>query len=204
MKDLVFDLLVSIPLFAFICVVMTLTSHLKNVWRNRKYIHFSSIPAILAYMYVFKEPFVFFFFSILFTVILLYRHKKNQLFKWFQQRKNKGEVWFTLSFAFVSLVFWFINRTAGGLIMLFMAAGDGVTGIIRSFFVKKRQKHLSGTIGMIGICSILGYAFLGIKGVLLAVVASICEYQRWIDDNLAIPLFTSLAYFLITMPFSLL
>ena len=196
MKDLVFDFLVSIPLFACICTVIWLTSRLKNVWRNRKYIHFSSIPAVLAYMYVFKEPFVFFSFSILFAVFLFYKHKKRQLLKWFQQRKNKGEVWFTLSFAFLGLIFWYINRIAGGLIMLFMAAGDGVTGIIRSFFVKKRQKHLSGTIGMIGICSVLGYVFLGVKGVLLATVASICEYQKWIDDNIAIPLFASLAYLL--------
>ena len=59
---------------------------------NRKIIHLSSVPAVAFYMYIFKEPYVFLFFAIIFTIMLFVKHVKNDLSEWFQLKDNYGEV----------------------------------------------------------------------------------------------------------------
>lgn len=195
MQAIILDFLYALPLFFFILFIVKLTKRReknpKNVWRNRKFIHLSSIPAVLFYLWIFKEPYVFFSFSILFTLLLLLKHLNKNEMEWFQVRRNYGEVFYCLSFAFLSLLLW-NQRILASCIMLFMAVGDSITGIVRSYFIEERKKHPSGSLAMLIICVLIGYALLGKEGILLGIVATLFEFQPWIDDNLAIPLSSAL------------
>lgn len=117
---------------------------------------------------------------------------------WFQFEKNLGEVYFTLSFAILSLIFWYV-RNVGAAIMLFMAVGDAITGIVRSRVCKRRCKHWIGSLAMLVSTVIIGYILIGSIGIILAVLATLSERQRIIDDNISVPLISSITYFVITL-----
>jgi len=186
-----YDWLYAIILFVFIIVVIYAVKKFRNVWVNRKIIHLSSVPAVIFYMYFFETLYPFLFFSILFTILLTIKHFKGDLDSWFQVDGNYGEIFFTFSYALISFLFWYVDRVLGGLIMLFLAVGDSVTGIIRSRFVSRWQKHWTGSLAMLIVSIFLGYILYGLLGVVLGVIATIAEYQPYIDDNLSIPLSTA-------------
>ena len=108
-------------------------------------------------------------------------------------KNNFGEVFYTISFAALAITFWTLDRLLAGTIMLFMSIGDSVTGIVRSRFVKERRKHWTGSLAMLLSCLLIGMIFFGVKGAIMAMVATLAEYQPFIDDNLAIPLITAIA-----------
>ena len=72
---------------------------------------------------------------------------------------------------------------------LFMAWGDSVTGLVRSAVVKREEKHWSGSIACLAVCSLIALLiqpfWIGLAG---AVVATAVERwtglaRGWIDDN---------------------
>ncbi|MBO3803800.1 MAG: hypothetical protein JTT11_08050 [Candidatus Brockarchaeota archaeon] len=195
--DVAFDFPLALVLFAVIISAVFFTRKMKNVWVNRKLIHLSSAPAVLVYMFAFKEPYTFFAFAVAFTLALLIPHLRSRELKWFQVKANLGEVYYTLSFSILSITMWEASRILAGTAMLFMSVGDSVTGIIRSRFVSERKKHWSGSLGMLLTCSAIGAATLGARGVVLSALATLAEFQPWVDDNLAVPFSTALANFLI-------
>lgn len=190
--DIISDIPLALILFGLIMSAVFFTRKMKNVWINRKLIHLSSSPAVLVYTFIFKEPYVFFFFAISFTLMLIIPHLRSQEMTWFQVKSNFGEVFYALSFSVLSLALWDTNRILAGTAMLFMSIGDSVTGMIRSRFVTERKKHWSGTLGMLITCIMIGFTMLRMKGLVLSTVATLAEYQPWIDDNVAIPFFTTL------------
>jgi len=190
--DIISDIPLALILFGLIMSAVFFTRKMKNVWINRKLIHLSSSPAVLVYTFIFKEPYVFLFFAISFTLMLIIPHLRSQEMTWFQVKSNFGEVFYALSFSVLSLALWDTNRILAGTAMLFMSIGDSVTGMIRSRFVTERKKHWSGTLGMLITCIMIGFTMLGMKGLVLSTVATLAEYQPWIDDNVAIPFFTTL------------
>jgi len=187
----VFDWIYAIVLFIIIITVIYTVKRFKNVWVNRKIIHLSSIPAVIFYMYFFKTLYPFLFFSILFTILLTIKHLRGDLSKWFQVDGNYGEIFFTFSYALTSCIFWNIDRVLGGLIMLFLALGDSVTGMVRSRFISEWKKHWTGSLAMLIVSISIGYILYGALGILLGVIATLAEYQPFIDDNLSIPLSTA-------------
>ena len=195
--DFVNDFVLAIGLFLLILATVYLTRFLDNIWVNRKMIHLSVSPAVYSYMYIFREPYVFFMFGVLFTFVLTIPHLRSKELSWFQEKRNYGEVFFCLSFSALSILFWDHTRILTGVAMLFMAIGDSVTGIVRSRFIKERGKHWTGTIAMLTTCLIIGYVFLGIDGLILAVIATLAEYQPWLDDNLSVPIATVISGLLI-------
>lgn len=197
LADIVWDFPITLVLFAIIMFTVFLTKNSKNVWVNRKFIHLSSAPAVLAYMYILKEPYIFFSFAVFFTSLLLVPHLKNKELMWFQVKSNFGEVFYCVSFGALSIAFWNLDKVLAGVLMLFMAVGDSVTGMIRSRFVSERKKHWTGTIGMFITCFVIGLLALGGKGLVLALVATISEYQPWIDDNVSVPLATAIVSFML-------
>ena len=84
---------------------------------------------------------------------------------------------------------------------LYMAFGDGVTGIIRNKMFARRTKSAWGNLGMAILCIPLGW-FVGkmvtpaipVWGVISAVVASIVERYEFgpIDDNILIVIASSI------------
>jgi len=201
LPDFILDWVYAIILFAFIIFVIDFVKRFGNVWVNRKLIHLSSVPAVIFYMYIFKTPYPYIFFSIFFTILLYLKHVRNDLSGWFQVEGNYGEVFFTLSYGFISAIFWGIDRVLGGLIMLFMAVGDSITGIVRSRFVDKWQKHWTGSLAMLIASVLMGYILYGLWGVLLGFIATIFEAQPYLDDNLAVPLASGLTALAIVLSF---
>ena len=201
LPDFILDWVYAIILFTFIIFVIDFVKRFGNVWVNRKLIHLSSVPAVIFYMYIFKTPYPYIFFSIFFTILLYLKHVRNDLSGWFQVEGNYGEVFFTLSYGFISAIFWGINRVLGGLIMLFMAVGDSITGIVRSRFVDKWQKHWTGSLAMLIASVLMGYILYGLWGVLLGFIATIFEAQPYLDDNLAVPLASGLTALAIVLSF---
>ncbi len=201
LSDFILDWIYAIILFSFIIFVVDFVKRFENVWINRKLIHLSSVPAVVFYMYIFKTPYPYIFFSILFTILLYLKHIRNDLSKWFQVEGNYGEVFYTISYGFISAIFWSIDRILGGLIMLFMAVGDSITGIVRSRFVDRWQKHWTGSLAMLVVSVLMGYILYGLWGVLLGFIATLFEVQPYLDDNLAIPIATGLTALVIKIGF---
>ncbi|MEM3404572.1 MAG: hypothetical protein QXJ17_08560 [Nitrososphaeria archaeon] len=189
--ELTYDFLLALALFSIIVSTVFVTRRFSNIWINRKLIHLSASPAVISYMYLFNEPYIFFVFGVFFTLVLILPHIKAKELSWFQEKKNYGEVFFCVSFSALSILFWDAStRMIAGVAMLFMAVGDSFTGMVRSRFLKERAKHWSGSVAMLVSCIIIGYVFLGLNGMACAVVATLAEYQPWIDDNLSVPFIT--------------
>ncbi len=186
------DFIYGTILFIFIILVVYSVKSFRSIWINRKIIHLSSVPAVLFYMYFFREPYVFLLYSTIFTLMLFSKHIKRDLDSWYQVDGNFGEVFFTFSYGLLSIVAWPNNTVLAGIAMLFMAVGDSVTGIVRSRFVDKWQKHWTGSIAMFIVTLVIGVYYLGLNGAILAIVATLAEAQPYIDDNLTVPLATYL------------
>lgn len=108
-------------------------------------------------------------------------------FPWFQEKKNYADIYFTFACAVLLTVFWNYIRWIGVLSVLFMAWGDGLTGVVRNFVYKKRTKGLWGNVAMFIVCASLGYFTLGYVGLIGGVFSAIVEKFEWIDDNISVP-----------------
>ncbi len=98
-----------------------------------------------------------------------------------------GVVWGTLDMPWVAIA-----------PLIFMGAGDAVTGLIRSAVYKREVKGNWGSVGMFVTCTLVAVCFIepiwvGLVG---AVVATLAEKftvtSRFVDDNLTIPLLSGL------------
>jgi phytol kinase len=117
--------------------------------------------------------------------------------------KVMAEVWFPLVAVPVFAIAWlWLSQPAVAVTcLLFMAWGDGVTGLVRSHIYKRPVKGLWGSLAMLCVCLIISWVFIKPFwiGALASAVAAITEWIfgdcglcKWADDNWAIPL-TSLA-----------
>jgi phytol kinase len=109
---------------------------------------------------------------------------------WFQIRTNYADVYFTVACTALLVVFWNYNVWIGVLSALFLAWGDGLTGIVRKVVYGKRNKGLWGTIAMFAACMALAYfmnGYIGYIAFVAAAFASIAERFEQINDNISIP-----------------
>ena len=120
-----------------------------------------------------------------------------------RSEKVMAEVWFPLVAIPVFAIGWlWLKQPAVAVTcLLFMAWGDGVTGLVRSQIYKRPVKGLWGSLAMLIVCLVIAWVF--IKPFWIGAVASVvavatewffgdCGVVKWADDNWAIPL-TSLA-----------
>ncbi len=196
-NDYLTDMVIAIPAAILIGLTIFLTKRIKNPWFNRKIIHLSSVPAVFMYLYIFKEPYAFFTYGVLITLLLVLHHLRKNEMSWFQIRGNLGEVYFTASYSVIALTMWYMRELAVT-VMLFMAVGDAVTGLVRMRVCRERCKHRVGSLAMLITTSIIGYVFLGSLGLLMAIIATLAEKQQFVDDNLGVPLASILTYLLVT------
>jgi dolichol kinase len=77
-----------------------------------------------------------------------------------------------------------------------MSFGDSATGLIRAVTQKRHVKSLEGSVAMFVICSIIGFAILGIYGIIVGLIATLVEKIPKIDDNVTVPFVTALLIFL--------
>ncbi len=190
------DVLYAVAVF-IVVLIGILLSKLFPTWIARKVIHVASAFGALMYMFYFNEPYVYTLLSIMFTVWLYIKHVKGQLEN-FQIRGNYGEVLYCAAWAFLSLLWQ--HRLLAGLIMLYMAIGDAVTGVAR-FYVSgesERNKHWSGSVAMLIATYILTFVLLYyvlavdisktiIVSAIMSLGATLCERQPIVDDNIMVP-----------------
>ncbi|AEC51651.1 hypothetical membrane protein, conserved [Pyrococcus sp. NA2] len=162
-------------------------------WINRKIIHFSIIPAILMLHKGYISPGIFSAFAFLFAILQLILHLRKAELKWFQISGNYGEVFFAFSSAILPLV---LESEKAVPILLTMAISDGITGIIRFEYFRKKgvnaklRKHWSGSIGFFA-STLTIFALFGFSlrfSLVSATILTLAEYQRFVDDNIAVPL----------------
>lgn len=173
----------------------------SSIYFSRKVIHFLAGGLTAALLPFFaREPLLPAILAFGFAFITYIPHKTGRLLHWFQDPENIYEVDFTLMWGIIILSTWYIDRTfwLGVVPVLFMAYGDGITGIIRNLKYNKRTKAWEGTAGMLVLCIVIG-ASMGFAGILAAVVCSFVERIEYIDDNITVPVISLfillLAYF---------
>lgn len=160
--------------------------------RFGKYIARKTIHLLSAGVSVLLMPFLFhdLLFPLLlaeFAVALTLIGHIWKTFPWFQESQNYADVYFTFACAALLAVFWNNNVWIGVLSVLFMAWGDGLTGIVRNFVYKKRTKGLWGNVAMFIVCACLGYVTLGYVGLIGGAFSAIVEKFEWVDDNISVP-----------------
>ncbi len=164
-------------------------THNSSIYFSRKAIHFlaGGITAMLL-PFIAHEPFVPAATAFLLALITYFPHKLDRRMYWFQDPENLYDVHFTLSWGFIIFFSWFIDRSfwLGVIPVLFMAYGDGITGVIRNLKYNKRTKAWEGTLGMLIICIIIG-AKMGFIGIFAGIVCSLLERVEGIDDNITVP-----------------
>ncbi|ASJ00053.1 diacylglycerol/polyprenol kinase family protein [Thermococcus gorgonarius] len=169
-------------------------------WINRKLIHLSVVPAILMFYWGLIPRWIFSGAAFLIGLIQLWPHLRRRELSWYQLEHNYGEVFFALSASVISATLPIEYATA---LLLAMAISDGVTGIIRHYYFKrhgfnvKLKKHWTGSLGYFVTAVIIAFIFLNagtVEKIGWAAMLTLAEYQRLLDDNLAVPLVGGLLY----------
>ncbi|MCE4628458.1 MAG: dolichol kinase [Desulfurococcales archaeon] len=179
--------------------------HNVAVYYNRKIIHILA-GGVVAFLvpFLFEAPLIPFLMSLMLGAFLYYWHWKGKLLFWFQTEENMYEVNFTVAWGVSLLLLWAITGDPKISVVpaVFIAIGDGVTGIIRNALFGRRTKHWLGNIGMALVVIPLGYALAGTLGAVAGAIASIVERYEIppIDDNILIAL-SSLA--ILSIPYLL-
>jgi len=196
---LVHDLVIALPVLVWVLVVV----HVLARWFCRKYsnygarkaIHYfaGGLAAILA-PFLFKTPYVFALMSFLLFIYTYIPHARKKLMDWFQIPGMYGEVYFTFSYFVLFAIFWDLDVWIAVTAALFMALGDGITGIVKERYYGRRENEFAvkglnwGTLAMFLVCAPIGFALKGVPGLIAAVYASLVEALEGVDDNVTVPL----------------
>ena len=81
--------------------------------------------------------------------------------------------------------------------LLFMSGGDSITGLIRSKVYNKEMKGLWGSVGMLPVCLLFAcffspYWISAIGAISATLIEKFSPTNRFVDDNLLIPLGSAL------------
>ena len=93
---------------------------------------------------------------------------------------------------------------------LFIAFGDGITGIIRNFTRKKREKDWWGSLGMLLVNLLIGYVYCGWIGIVGAIASVFLEapeiflskgkkFKPTIDDNIIVAMGAATIMYLLSL-----
>jgi dolichol kinase len=162
----------------------------RGTYLGRKFVHIFGAGIVAAVLpFEFHEPYFPLVFAMFLAVFTYTLHKTDHILYWFQDPANYSETYFAIMFGIVIFVTWFIDKTFLLAVVptLFMAWGDGVTGVVRNLKYKKRTKAWEGSLAMLLVCIPIG-TLMGLAGVVTGVVATLVERVEWFDDNLSIPL----------------
>lgn len=171
---------------------------IRAVYYNRKLVHMlaGGVGSLMVPV-VFTDPWYPLVCGLLLTLLTWGAHARGLRFYWFQTAENRNDVKFALMWALsVSLLWWLLgNPWLAILPALFMAFGDGVTGVARNLLVRRRSKSPVGNVFMLAVCAPLGWFIGGLAeppmplwGLVAAVVATWIERYEIgpIDDNVLI------------------
>jgi phytol kinase len=173
-------------------------SHVKAVYYNRKIIHILAGGLVaLTVPYLFQTPLLPGILATVLAIATYLPHRNGKLMYWFQVEDNMYEVNFCIMWGLVISLAWLIfhNWWYGVIPIVFMAFGDGVTGIVRNILYNRRTKAWIGNLAMALLTIPVGYITLGYIGGLAGLIASITEHfeiKPIIDDNITVPLISFL------------
>ena len=183
------------------------SEHMVAVYYNRKVAHMlaGGVPIIASPM-VFDNPIWVLIGGVLGSIALAATHILDRRLWWMQTEQNMNDATFALMLGLSVFVIWEYSDEPWLAILpsLFMAFGDGVTGIIRNKMFKKRTKSAWGNVGMAALCIPLGYIVgamaepqIPLWGLIAGIVASFVERYEFgpIDDNVLIVVFSSIVLF---------
>jgi len=174
-----------------------------SIYYNRKLVHIlaGGVVALIVPI-VFNSPIFPLICGMSITIITYVSHiRKEKILYWFQTEENLNDVSFCFMWGISIFILWLITDNPWIAIIpaVFISFGDGVTGLARNTFLKKRTKHPIGTIFMAALCIPLGYLLAGtigipLGGAIAAIVASIMERYEFgpIDDNILITVSSSI------------
>ena len=176
---------------------------IRAVYYNRKIVHMMAggvgslcVPVLFVdYWY----PLVC---GILMTIFTYAAHASGTRMFWFQTDQNQNDVKFTLMWWTSITMIWALVGDPWLAIVpsLFMAFGDGVTGVVRNAVIKKRSKNPIGNVFMFIVSAPLGYIVAGmgdpsipVWGLISAAIATFVERYEFgpIDDNILITVFAT-------------
>ncbi|NEX21888.1 hypothetical protein G3480_16500 [Thiorhodococcus mannitoliphagus] len=171
---------------------------IRAVYYNRKIVHMMAggVGSLLV-PFVFSDPWFPLICGLLLTTLTYLAHVTGLRFYWFQTEDNRNDVKFALMWSFsVSFLWWLLdNPWLAILPSLYMAFGDGVTGVVRNAIIRKRSKSPIGNLFMLLLCVPMGWTIGGLAqpaiplwGLISAVVATVVERYEFgpIDDNILI------------------
>ena len=156
---------------------------------------------------VFTNPWLPLITGLLLTLFTNLTHATGFRLYWFQTDENRNDVKFALMWSCsVSLLWWLLGDPWLAILpALYMAFGDGVTGIVRNAFIRRRSKSPIGNVFMLLVCAPMGWIIGGHAspaipdwGLLSAVVATVIERYEFgpIDDNILITVAATLVLLL--------
>jgi len=171
---------------------------IRAVYYVRKMVHMlaGGMGSIMVPL-VFIDPWYPLVSGLLLTLLLYVAHVSGLRFYWFQTDDNRNDVKFALMWSSsISLLWWVLGDPWLAILpSLYMAFGDGITGIVRNAVIRKRSKNPIGNVFMLLLCAPLGW-YIGAQadpsipvwGLLSAIVATIIERYEFgpIDDNILI------------------
>ncbi len=171
---------------------------IRAVYYNRKIVHMlaGGVGSLMVPL-VFSSPWFPLVCGILLTLLTYLAHATGLRMYWFQTEDNRNDVKFALMWSCsISLLWWLLgNPWLAILPALYMAFGDGVTGIARNALIRKRSKSPVGNVFMLVVCAPMGWYIGGLAepaiplwGLISAVVATVVERYEFgpIDDNILI------------------
>lgn len=178
--------------------------HIRAVYYNRKIVHMLaggvgslSVPILFSSLWY---PAVCGALLMLFTWV---GHLSGKRMYWFQTEMNQNDVKFAFMWwTSITLIWWLVGDPWLAILpSLFMAFGDGVTGVVRNAVIRKRSKSAIGNLFMLIVSAPLGW-YVGMAGdpsiplwgLISAGVATFVERYEFgpIDDNILITIFSTI------------
>ncbi|HYN76943.1 MAG TPA: hypothetical protein VES73_04010 [Lamprocystis sp. (in: g-proteobacteria)] len=185
---------------------------IRAVYYNRKIVHMMAggVGSLMVPL-VFTDPWYPLIAGLLLTLFTYLAHRLSGLrMYWFQAADNTNDVKFALMWATsVSALWWLLGDPWLAILpALYMAFGDGVTGIARNALTRHRSKDPIGNVFMLLVCIPMGWVIgahatppMADWGVISAVVATLIERYEFgpIDDNVLITVAASAVLLLGTL-----
>ncbi len=159
-----------------------------NKYIARKFIHFTTggLVAVLA-PFIFEKPTVPVVGAAGMALLTILPRLRGEVMDWYQVEGNYGDTWFCVSFGLLFLIFWYVDVWIAVLSAVFMAYGDGVTGIVRSVVYKRWVKGFWGSVAMAALSIPTGFLVKGLPGLIAGAVATVVEVFPKVDDNITVP-----------------
>ena len=215
---MVYDIVLLVLLALYTGLVLYLTKYvylygmkkgLKEqdaLYYNRKFVHIFAGGIVALFVPFFQSPIYPLIAGFTLASITFLTHERGERLYWFQNSKDFNDVTFCIMWGASIFIIWFLTNSAWLAILpaLYMAFGDGITGIIRNAFFGERSKHYIGNVFMAAACLPLGYLFgslaaLSFGGIISAFLASAIEHFEFgpIDDNILITVSASITILIV-------